>query len=323
MNNSSASPVLPALSVTLVTPDKFKSIEMTLSYLMNQSMSNELEVIIICPSISDLEPDLTILSGFNNHKFIELKRYKSTGQCMAAGFLNSTSSIVAYCEEHSFPEPKWAEVIVKRHKERWAAVGWSVANYNPDSIIGWACLYIDFGRCVWPRKSQQKSYLAGHHISYKRLVLLEFENNLGLLLENEAVFMRILTKNNYGLYFESSVKSFHTNISGFNTFLMSEFHGGRQFTGLMATYENWDITRKIVFAAATPLRPVLKMCRIIKDLYQTGRLLELNFFIFPILAIGLLMNAAGEFSGYILGIGNSSFKRLDIELKRNKHKIDY
>jgi len=138
-------------------------------------------------------------------------------------------------------------------------------------------------------------------------------------LENEAVFLRLLSRDNYDLYFESSAISYHTNVSGFYSFLKSEFLGGRQFTGLIVTYEDWDIPKRIAFAAITPLRPILKICRVIRDLYKTRRLLKLIFPIFPILVTGVVVNAVGELLGYTMGIGDTSLKRLDIELKRNRN----
>ncbi len=120
----------PALSAVLITLNNYKKIEKTTQYLYNQSVRNKIEIVIVVPNLEELKPDITTLSTFHSYKLLELGEFYDTGHAQAEGFLNCSADIVAYCEEHSFPEPFWAETIINRHKEDWAAVGWAVANYN-------------------------------------------------------------------------------------------------------------------------------------------------------------------------------------------------
>ena len=307
------------LSVTLVTPECFKSVEKTLGYLAGQTIAERLEIIIVCPYLDKLEPDESMLMPFAGYKYVEIGEFNSTGKCMAAGFLNSSSPIVAYCEEHSYPEPDWAEIITQRHIESWAAVGWSVSNYNPDSLVSWVSLYTDFGKFVEPRKSYQSSYLPSHHISYKKEILQDFSLNLGNLLENEAVFLRILRSNNYLLYFEADAISYHANLSKINSFLKSEYLGGIQFAGSLVKHEGWNFQKRVASALFTPFRPLTRMPIFVRNLYQTGRIRQLLLPAIPVFLVGHIAGAIGEFIGYLFGVGDSSLKRLDIELRRYRN----
>ncbi|NIU86909.1 MAG: hypothetical protein GWN56_06320, partial [Nitrosopumilaceae archaeon] len=186
-NNKSADSK-PSISAILITIDSYKRIEKTVKYLCDQSVRDKIEIVIVASKLEDLHPDTTTLSLFHSYKFIELEII-DTGKAMAEGYLNCSADIVAYCEEHSFPEPHWAETLINRHKEEWAAVGWAIKNYNPESLVSIASCYMDFGRCMHPVKAEARYRLASHHISYKKEVLENFRDNLSELLENEAIMI--------------------------------------------------------------------------------------------------------------------------------------
>jgi len=309
----------PELSVVLITPNNYKTIEKTIEYLYNQNVRNTIEIVIVVPKLDVLNPDIATLSTFHSYKYLELGEFYDTGHALAEGYLNCSAEIVAYCEEHSFPEPLWAETIIKRHEEPWAAVGWSVANYNPDNMVSWASFYMDFGRCVQPVNSEEKYSLASHHISYKKESLLKFKENLDELLENEAVIINEFKKHGYRAYLESRIHSNHICIAKFSSFLISEYHSGRLFAVNKSKHDNWSLIRKLVYIAGSPLRPVVKLYRISKDLYRTEKINLLVPGILPVLTSALIFYSAGEVIGYMFGVGQSAASRMGIELSRSDH----
>lgn len=146
----------PSLSVILITIDNYNKIEKTVQHLYDQTVRDKIEIVIVVPKTEELYPDTATLSAFHSYKFVELE-IVDTGKAMAEGFLNGSAGIVAYCEEHSFPEPNWAEALINRHNEDWSAVGWAIKNYNPESLVSWASCYMDFGRCMHPVKAEANS----------------------------------------------------------------------------------------------------------------------------------------------------------------------
>ena len=308
----------PGLSAVLITLNNYKKIEKTVKYLYDQTVRDKIEIVIVVPKVEDLCPDTATLSSFHSYKFLELEII-DTGKAMAEGFLNCSSDIVAYCEEHSFPEPLWAETLINRHKEDWSAVGWAIANYNPDSIVSWASCYMDFGRCLHPVKSEERYRLSSHHISYKKNVLQKFKENLSELLENEAIIINEFKKNGYRTYLESSIRSHHVCISKMSSFLISEYHGGRQFAAIKSKYGQWGLIRKFIYLGGAPLRPLSKLYRILKDTHRTHNWKIFIPQILPVLIPALISTSVGEVVGYIFGVGQSSAKRTDVELNRANH----
>ena len=53
----------------------------------------------------------------------------------APGEHRSWRLVVAFGEEHCFPEPGWAQALIDAHREDYAAVGPAMHNANPDTIV--------------------------------------------------------------------------------------------------------------------------------------------------------------------------------------------
>jgi len=49
--------------------------------------------------------------------------------------LSATAPIVALAEDHSYPDPTGAEILIEARQENRAAVKQEVRNANPESII--------------------------------------------------------------------------------------------------------------------------------------------------------------------------------------------
>src|SRR3990172_2232950 len=128
----------PAMSVVLVTPDNFKTIENTFNHLARQTVAEKLELVIVSPALSELDFDDIKSKPFQAVRFVEIDKIKSTGSSIAAGYLRATASIIAYAEEHAYPDPNWAEVLIKTHKQDYVAVGAALRNANPERLISWA-----------------------------------------------------------------------------------------------------------------------------------------------------------------------------------------
>src|SRR6202030_2494006 len=99
-----------------------------------------------------------------------------TGEAIAAAVRTATAPIVAYAEEHSYPEPAWAEHLVEAHKGPWGAVSPAIVNANPKTGMSWASLFADFSQFMDPATSGETESLPWHHVSYKRAILMQHDN---------------------------------------------------------------------------------------------------------------------------------------------------
>jgi hypothetical protein len=246
----------------------------------------------------------------------------STGAAIAAGVQRASAPVVAYAEEHTYPDPGWAEALILAHRQGWTAVGGMVANANPGSLTSWANLFSDFGPWVEPSPARESGALAAHHTAYDRAVLLEYGADLAAMLETEAVLHRDLRGRGRRLYFDPAARSRHVNVSRLLSYVRAEFHGGRLFGAMRARQERWSRARRLLYVAAMPLIPLVRLGRLLPEFRRPGRPRALLLRLLPPLCLGLVAHTLGEGTGYSLGAGDAARRRVEFELHRRRHLSD-
>ena len=129
----------PAMSLIVITPDRFETIRKLMRGLRAQTIKEKLEIVIVSPSIHTLDLDESQLQGFGGFCLVEFGPIQSSAEARATGIRKASAPIVAFTEDHSFPDPHWAEALLKSHEQPWAAVGPVIRNANPKSLISWTC----------------------------------------------------------------------------------------------------------------------------------------------------------------------------------------
>ena len=238
---------------------------------------------------------------------------------MAAGMRQASAPVVVYVEEHSYPAPGWAEALLLAHRQPWAAVAPVMANANPDSIIGWAHFFTDFGPHIEPATAGASDQLPSHQTSYKRSVLADYGPRLEEMLETEYFLHQDLVARGYRLYREPAAVTHHLNVSLPLSHIQLEFYGGRGFGAERARYGRWSILRRLLYSIGGPLIPVVRLPRLIREIRRCGRQRELLPRILPALIVGLTASALGEATGYMFGEGAVRERRVSIELNRQRH----
>ena len=309
----------PELSVILVTPDRYAPLRETVGCLLRQTVRDALEIVLVAPAEDALELDPSELDPFLCHHVVEVGPLTTTGAAMAAGVRRATAPVVAYAEEHSYPEPAWAEAVIRRHREPWAAVGWPLRNANPGSLIAWASLLTDFASWVAPVEGGEVSRLPGHHAAYKRDVLLAYGDRLAAMLEVEGVLHFDMRRNGLRLYLEPSVSSLHVNVSRLGSYFQAEYLGGRTFAAARARSGRWSPLKRILFVAGAPLIPLVRLRRILADVRRAGLTRQVMPRTLPALCFGVTAHTVGEIAGYTLGSGRAQQRRIGIELQRRRH----
>jgi len=133
------------MSVLIVTPDDYQSIRKTIRHLNTQTVRDRLEMIIVAPAREGLGLIESELVGFQRIHVVEAGEIKLPSQAKALGLLEATAPIVAFAEEHCYPDPGWAAALIATHEQGWAAVGPSMRNANPRTLISWAGLFLHYG----------------------------------------------------------------------------------------------------------------------------------------------------------------------------------
>lgn len=308
------------MSVVLVTLDCYERIRRTMRHLRSQTVKEQLEVIIVAPSLNMLDLDEAEVKDFLQVQVVAVGPIRSTGAAIAAGMRRASAPVVVYAEEHTYPLPGWAEALIMAHRQSCGAVGAVLTNANPRTMISWAQLFTDFGASAEAESGGVVQHLPWHHTSYKKALLADYSNTeLEALMETEGFLQRDLQAKGYRLYLEPAAKSNHLNVSSMSSLIESEFVGGRLFGAARARYERWSPLRRFLYIVGGPLIPLVRLQRTLRIIRRPCRQHGLFPGVLPWITLGLAMHGLGEVVGYAFGSGDAATRRMSFELNRCRH----
>ncbi len=306
----------PTLAAIVVVPDTYDTVRRTMSHLQAQTAVEQIEIIFVTPSHQQLGLVESELTCFHSLHVVEVGAVTSIARGFVAGIHCAHAPIVALTEDHSFPDANWAALLTATHQQPWAAVGPSMSNGNPNTMLSWADFYQAYGEWTHPVSSGSVRHLPGHNSSYKRDILLAYGNQLEGLMQAESVLHRHLRAQGYELQLESGTCTSHLNFASWSSWIPARYYTGRQFAATWA--QAWSWPRRLLFTAASPLIPWIRLWRIQK---HVRRRQPWGFFIrfLPIMFAGLFIESLGQMVGYAAGAGNSIEKVAEYEFHRIKH----
>jgi hypothetical protein len=305
------------MSVIVITPDRYETVRKTIRHLRAQRIRDRLEIVLVAPSLEGLGPDEKELSDFHQYSVVAVGDMRSTARARAAGVRKASAPIVAFAEDHAFPAPGWAEALVNAHRQEWAAVGPVMANANPKSLTSWANLLVEYGPWLEPLAGGEAEHLPGHNGSYKRELLLEYGERLEEMLDAETILQWDLRRRGHRLYLEPGARTFHENFTAPLSSSVLRFYGGRLFAASRARH--WPAWRRLLFTCGSPLIPLVRFSRLVRELGQDGRPCHLLPRVAPMLFAALVFDGAGEMVGYAFGAGRAMAVLSDMEFHRQRY----
>ena len=307
----------PSISIVMVTDDTYETCRRTIGYLLLQTAIDRIEMIIVGPSRDQINADQDELAKFHSYQIVEVGKVVSVAQTMAAGVIAAKAPYVTYAEEHGFPPPNLAEVLIREMNEGGhVALGWAMAPANP-GLVSWAHIYAQFGDAVAPLQSGPATRLGGHHGAYRRDLLIEYGDQLPHVVGCEAVLHGDLNKRGVKMYMTGEVVALHTQVSDFPSYFKHEYIAQRAFAAARMDVMNWSIWRRLLYVAGSPLIPFLRLRRSLHHLQRTGRFGELMPNIAFVMLAGNVAGAIGEALGYMFGADDRILsQRMAVELDR-------
>jgi Glycosyltransferase like family 2 len=305
----------PALSIVVVT-DAYETIRSTLRHVAAQAIADRIELVAVVPRGVEVPRDASELAGLWGVQTVEIDSIESLSWARAPGIRAAHAPVVVLTESHVYPEPGWAEALLAAVEQGWAVVGPRVTNANPRSKISWANLFIDYGPWIGGGRRELVD-LPGHNSAYRREVLLELGDELGELLEAEYFMHARLRERGHRLLLEPAAGMRHVNVSRLGSLLLERFNTGRRFGA--ARGRTFSPARRLLYAAASPAIPLVRLPRIIRDLDRSGLRGELLPGMLPALLFGLVVSAYGELVGYLAGPGDSMLHLSRIELHKERY----
>ena len=307
---------MPDLSAILVTDDFFEPLRKTVRALAAQTVRDQLEIVIVCPSERSLGLVEAELSRFHSVRVIEVGEVKTTSAARTAGIRAASAPLIALCEDHAFPEPGWAEALIKAHRQPWAGVGPALINANP-GVVSWVAMVITYGRWIEPVTAGVIDDIPGHNSSWKRALLLEYASQLESMLPAPTFLNWDLQAKGHQLYLEPSAKVHHLQVSSLWACLVEQFHVARLFPAERS--RNWPWYRRLFYVCGMPVlltRTLRGWLGHFRRIDPNGRILAKAW---PFLLLALAVWALGEIAGYSLGIGLAQERTLCFDTHRNRY----
>ena len=303
----------PALSVILPTANDFSGIRLTVRALAAQTARGRIELVIVVPHGRSriIESEVR---GFARVTIVNAGPVVTSNKSRAAGIRAATAPIIALAEDHSFPDPDWAEILIAAHESNYAVVGPVLRNANPRSALSWANLLLEYSPWLEGTPRGEMVDLPGHNSSYKRDLLLEYGDRLDAMFEVEAVIQRDLCAKGHRMLLEPGAKTSHLNFSRLAPSVYLRFNAGRSFAGHRII--GWPLMKRAVYAVASPLIPAVRFLRIFHFLRGSAQYRPLLPRVIPLLVVALLADGFGECVGYVTGPGGAARKLGTIEFDR-------
>lgn len=311
-----ASSTPPLLSVVLITPDNFETVRRTVRHLCAQTIAHRIELVLCAPASDSLALDHAATAPLHSVRVVETGPLTVTGPARAAAARAASAPVVAYAEEHCYPDPTWGAELLAAHASSHAAVGPAVRNANPEHVVSWADLFVGYGRWMAPGRAGTVAMLPGHNTSYKREVLLAFGPELDALMEAETVLFWKMRRRGHTLYFAPRAAVAHLNFSRWSVWLRVQWHLGRSFAALRA--ERWWWARRAAFALAAPLIPFVRLSHMLGAAHRNGVPRALVARALPAVLAGLAVDAAAQAAGSVLGAGRSVPRLTAFEFHRER-----
>ena len=310
---------LPDLSVVLITPFSFETIRRTVQHLCAQTLASRIELLLCVPSAGGFDLDRGAVAPLHSTRILEVGELTKTGPTRALAARQASASVVVYAEDHCFPDPGWAEALLRAHRGPHAAVGPAFRNANPEVAVSWADFILGYGRWMAPGRAGIVPLLPGHNSSYKREVLQEYGSDLDDLMEAETVLFWDLRRRGHTLYFEPAATTAHLNFEKLSVWLSVIWHLGRVFAANRA--HHWGWSRRLAYGCAAPLIPVIRLSYTLRsvqrnrvDVRQVARAL-------PPIALALVLDAVAQAIGAISGPGSSTPPLTASEFLRERHRV--
>ncbi len=291
----------PAMSVIVVAERDSDCLRWTLECLKAQSVASELECVLVTKRGG---LDRIVKTESFSIRLLELDRLDDAGNAKAAGVRAARAEIVAFIEDHSYPDPFWAEALLKTYlRANYAAVGPVMLNANPGTATSWGCFLVYYGMYMQAPRDGQAMHLPGNQSSYRKAVLLEYGARLPDMLQAEIILHGDLVTRGMRICQDSAAKVHHLNYSRLGPAVREYYLAARVFAS--ERRRAWGLARRAIHGCGSPLLPLIRLKRILGQAHQAELSARVTASALWPAFLMLCAGAAGELLGYVFGHGKA------------------
>ncbi len=304
------------LSAIVLAPRGLDGVRGLLKSLAAQTAASRIEIVFVAPPGFSAAND-PVLAGVGGHRAVEFEGFDSSAAARAAGVMAAQAPVVAFTEDHCFPEPGWAEALIDAHRAAWAGVGPVFQNANPATAVSWANLVIEYGEWLDPTHPGERSHIPGHNSAYKRSVLAALGGRLGPRLAHESVLQWELRAAGERFCLDPRARTRHQNFSRLLPSLQLRVLHARVFGA--ARVRSFPLGLRWLFAAGAPLIPAIRFARCVRHLRRACP--APTWTVAPTLMLLLAAEGLGELLGYAAGEGSAMARLSALEVGRERYLV--
>jgi hypothetical protein len=250
----------PRLSIVLAT-DTVETIRPVLSALRRQDCARDLEPVIVLLGGGASEMRSEDLRAFPHAKV--LRGVNHLPKARADGIRAATAPYVFIGETHSYPQPGWAEALLRAFEGSEAAIVPSIGNANPTGPASWASYLFDYGAWGPNRGPGEIPDPLIYNTAYRRDVLLSVGDRLALAIDpSEETLWPTLWAQGHRAAFAPDARILHLNVGTLRRLVHEKFCVGV----VLATDRSarWSPLRRLLYLLASPLIPVVLLARVFR-----------------------------------------------------------
>lgn len=306
----------PVLTVCLMSPDRPEVQAWTINHVRNQSIADQLEVVIICQEPGD-DPEAfakEYLDGFRAWKIIQCEKTSSLADQHALSIEHASAPLVALGEDHCQPDVFWAEELVKAYAQddQIACVSPEVC-YANRQIWAMGSQLIDYTLWTGPAKPCDIKMISTTNASYRRDLLVElYGEKMPDMIRRGGNINQDLQARGYRMVMHPASKCYHKNISRFGQFFLLRFTIGRY--NIACELEGASPIKRFIVGLIAPLMSLKMLAVLHKKLLFRGY--PLNAKMSLGMTVGLLIDGLGRVLGAWFGKGTSLTDIYQLEFKR-------
>ena len=304
----------PKVTIAMVVGNQRKRAVRALNSVLVQPEVDQAELILLDAGTSDSKP----LVG-SDHPAVRTIRTGSEGTfgtLRAMAVRQARGPIIAFLEDHVEVGPGWLAGILFRFEGPWDAVGAEVHNANPQIWISESIAVINYGLWSPPMQAGEASMLAGNHTSYRREVLLPYEDQLDDLMLSDTVLQWQMVKDGHRLYAEPSVSIRHLNPTTPRNAVKAEYFYHWAFSMLRVQVFGWSAWDRLRYVLLSPAVPWLRYARLMRMVSRRKSPNRFAAFLrrSPLILLFLHGAAMGQNMGLLFGMRDADTRFNEFEL---------
>lgn len=271
---------------------------------------------VIVPFHSCVDGIDRLRSRFPDVAFVrvdDLRTYTGQGgsrehhdELRARGLAAARGQIIGLLEDHARPDQHWCASMVEAHRQGYAAVGGAIEN-GVDRLVNWAVYFCDFGRYQNPVSEGESSFASDANVSYKRSALEDVRPVWQESFHETEVNWALTSRGEKLALSPNAVVYQHRSTLQLGNALKERYVWGRSYA---ATRSELVGTKRIVYAALTPLLPGILLLRMTRNVVKKRRCIAAFFKALPVTVLLTVSWSWGELLGYLTSRARSSDQRV-------------